>query len=222
MHAKEPPSVYLARIRTYLFDGGRGGGSGGSRSGGSSKHRHAADRAAAMGRTSTQVLRDLEISLRTNNIEWLREFLGDSNRGLDVLVDYLAQRLLLMRAEEELLLSNGGSADAATISSGSSSKRSLKGTLKGGSPTKKGGGGSSVDGSSGTLDFDGPRLSKLMRQSTKLKMGETTDDIHVCIMCLRAIMNNKAGFNKVIEHGHAINCIALSLVCLSVRLSDHI
>lgn len=25
----------------------------------------------------------------------------------------------------------------------------------------------------------------------KLRMGDAKDDIHVCIMCLRAIMNNK-------------------------------
>jgi hypothetical protein len=52
----------------------------------------------------------------------------------------------------------------------------------------------------------------MLRHSTKLKMGDTTDDVHVCIMCLRAIMNNKFGFNMVIQHKRAINCIALSLV----------
>ena len=62
------------------------------------------------------------------------------------------------------------------------------------------------------LEMEGPRISKLLRHSTKLRMGDTTDDIHVCIMCLRAIMNNKFGFNMVIQHKQAINCIALSLV----------
>ncbi|MPC19600.1 Formin-like protein [Portunus trituberculatus] len=47
--------------------------------------------------TSTQVLRDLEISLRTNHIEWVREFLSEENRGLDVLVDYLTFRLMMLR-----------------------------------------------------------------------------------------------------------------------------
>lgn len=61
-------------------------------------------------------------------------------------------------------------------------------------------------------DFDGPRMAKQLRHSTKLKIGDATDDIHVCIMCLRAIMNNKFGFNMVIGHEQAINCIALSLV----------
>lgn len=39
---------------------------------------------------STKVLRELEISLRTNHIGWVREFLNDENKGLDVLVDYLS------------------------------------------------------------------------------------------------------------------------------------
>ncbi|KAG7275713.1 hypothetical protein CRUP_011340, partial [Coryphaenoides rupestris] len=39
---------------------------------------------------STQVLRELEISLRTNHIGWVREFLNEENKGLDVLVEYLS------------------------------------------------------------------------------------------------------------------------------------
>ncbi|XP_039370607.1 formin-like protein 3 isoform X6 [Mauremys reevesii] len=37
------------------------------------------------------------------------------------------------------------------------------------------------------------------------------DDVHVCIMCLRAIMNYQYGFNLVMSHPHAVNEIALSL-----------
>uniref|UniRef100_A0A672L659 Formin-like protein 3 n=1 Tax=Sinocyclocheilus grahami TaxID=75366 RepID=A0A672L659_SINGR len=37
------------------------------------------------------------------------------------------------------------------------------------------------------------------------------DDVHVCIMCLRAIMNYQYGFNLVMSHAHAVNEIALSL-----------
>ncbi|TKS89399.1 Formin-like protein 2 [Collichthys lucidus] len=39
---------------------------------------------------STQILRELEISLRTNHIGWAQEFLNEENQGLDVLVDYLS------------------------------------------------------------------------------------------------------------------------------------
>lgn len=54
--------------------------------------------------TSTQVLKDLEISLRTNNIEWVREFLNEENKGLDVLVNYLNFRLAMMRYEYGITL----------------------------------------------------------------------------------------------------------------------
>lgn len=36
-------------------------------------------------------------------------------------------------------------------------------------------------------------------------------------MCMRAIMNNKNGFNMIMEHPNAINCIALSLNHQSLR-----
>lgn len=39
------------------------------------------------------------------------------------------------------------------------------------------------------LDSQGVR--RRSRHVAKLNMGEAKDDIHVCIMCLRAIMNNK-------------------------------
>ncbi|XP_039297061.1 formin-like protein [Nilaparvata lugens] len=50
--------------------------------------------------TSTQVLRDLEISLRTNHIEWVREFLNEENQGLNSLVNYLSFRLQMMHYEQ--------------------------------------------------------------------------------------------------------------------------
>lgn len=43
-----------------------------------------------------------------------------------------------------------------------------------------------------TLDaLDSPGIKRRSRHAAKLNMGDTKDDIHVCIMCLRAIMNNK-------------------------------
>ena len=39
--------------------------------------------------TSTSVLKHLEISLRTNSIDWVRDFLSDENSGLEVLVAYM-------------------------------------------------------------------------------------------------------------------------------------
>ena len=52
------------------------------------------------GTKSTRVLRDMEISLRTNNIEWVHQFLDEDNSGLDVLVNYLLFSHSLMKLEE--------------------------------------------------------------------------------------------------------------------------
>ena len=58
------------------------------------------------------MLRNLEISLRTNNIEWVREFLSEESQGLNILIEYLNSRLQLMRcklaAEKEKNVDNGG------------------------------------------------------------------------------------------------------------------
>uniref|UniRef100_A0AAQ6A7Q0 Formin-like 2b n=1 Tax=Amphiprion ocellaris TaxID=80972 RepID=A0AAQ6A7Q0_AMPOC len=104
---------------------------------------------------STQMLRELEISLRTNHIGWVREFLNEENRGLDVLVEYLSF------AHSTLV----------TRSNTLPSRRTLKN-------------------------------SRLVCKK---------DDVHVCVMCLRAIMNYQYGFNMVMSHPHAVNEIALSL-----------
>lgn len=155
--------------------------------------------------TSTQVLRDLEISLRTNHIEWVKEFLDDENQGLDALVDYLSFRLTMMRHERRIQEARTESEErlnGTITSSGSSSDTKSNGFLRPGL---------------GELLADSPNLKRRSRHIAKLNMGASTDDIHVCIMCLRAIMNNKYGFNMVIQHREAINCIALSLIHKSLR-----
>lgn len=155
--------------------------------------------------TSTQVLRDLEISLRTNHIEWVKEFLDDENQGLDALVDYLSFRLTMMRHERRIQEARSESEERLNgniTSSGSSGDTKSNGYLRPGL---------------GELLADSPNLKRRSRHIAKLNMGASTDDIHVCIMCLRAIMNNKYGFNMVIQHREAINCIALSLIHKSLR-----
>uniref|UniRef100_A0A8C3D4E7 Formin like 3 n=1 Tax=Cairina moschata TaxID=8855 RepID=A0A8C3D4E7_CAIMO len=84
---------------------------------------------------------------------WVREFLNDENKGLDVLVNYLSF------------------AQCAVIYGTLPSRKALKN-------------------------------SRLVSQK---------DDVHLCIMCLRAIMNYQYGFNLVMSHPHAVNEIALSL-----------
>lgn len=176
VQAKELPAFYITKLKTYLDPKA-------SRS--SRKRRMLGDS------TSTQVLRDLEISLRTNHIEWVREFLSKENDGLGILIDYLSFRQVLMRHEEIVLRSMRGS-----------NEQMSNGNL----PTRR-----------PALEMDTPRLRRTSRHVQKLNMGEAKDDVHVCIMCLRAIMNNKYGFNMVFEHTEAINCIALSLNHKSLR-----
>ncbi|MEQ2268944.1 Formin-like protein 3, partial [Xenotaenia resolanae] len=69
---KNPPHTYIQKLRGYLDPGVT-----------QKKFRRRVQE-------STKVLRELEISLRTNHIGWVREFLNDENRGLDVLVEYLS------------------------------------------------------------------------------------------------------------------------------------
>merc|ERR1711971_808133 len=66
-------------------------------------------------------------------------------------------------------------------------------------------------------DFSRVELRKSTKGDKDRKLGDVTDDVHVCIMCLRAIMNNKFGFNMVIKHKQAINSIALSLIHKKLR-----
>uniref|UniRef100_A0A8C8RUQ0 Formin like 3 n=1 Tax=Pelusios castaneus TaxID=367368 RepID=A0A8C8RUQ0_9SAUR len=132
---KNPPHAYIQKLQTFLDPGVT-----------RKKFRRRVQE-------STKVLRELEISLRTNHIGWVREFLNDENKGLDVLVEYLSF------------------AQCAVICSTLPSRKVLKN-------------------------------SRLVSQK---------DDVHVCIMCLRAIMNYQYGFNLVMSHPHAVNEIALSL-----------
>lgn len=148
--------------------------------------------------------------MRTNHIEWVREFLNEENQGLDSLVDYLSFRLCMMRYEqrieecgssEEQLNTKNATTTSATSATSAENSRQSNGFLR------------------PSLDelVDNPNLKRRSRHIAKLNMGASTDDIHVCIMCLRAIMNNKYGFNMVIQHREAINCIALSLIHKSLR-----
>ncbi|XP_013116720.1 formin-like protein isoform X4 [Stomoxys calcitrans] len=220
VQAKDPPSHYLTKLRTYLDPKA------------SRSHRK---RKMVGESTSTQVLRDLEISLRTNHIEWVKEFLDDTNRGLDALVDYLSFRLQMMRHEqrvqeslsesdERLNFNNSGDGVGAVSLNGTSTLGGVSSSNLLESSRYQHGNSSTFNAISNSilrpslLDvLDTPSVRRRSRHIAKLNMGASTDDIHVCIMCLRAIMNNKYGFNMVIQHREAINCIALSLIHKSLR-----
>uniref|UniRef100_A0A7N6FG69 Formin-like 2b n=1 Tax=Anabas testudineus TaxID=64144 RepID=A0A7N6FG69_ANATE len=131
---------------------------------------------------STQMLRELEISLRTNHIGWVREFLNEENRGLDVLVEYLS---FAQYAQSE------SGAEVSSIDSPWS--RSIE----------------DLHGDCTLVTRSNTLPSRRTLKNSRLVCKK--DDVHVCIMCLRAIMNYQYGFNMVMSHPHAVNEIALSL-----------
>uniref|UniRef100_A0A665VG97 Formin-like protein 1 n=1 Tax=Echeneis naucrates TaxID=173247 RepID=A0A665VG97_ECHNA len=132
---KNPPSAYLEKLKSHLDHGGV-----------SRKFKRRVQE-------STQVLRELEISLRTNHIGWAQEFLSEENQGLDVLVDYLSV-------------------------------------------------------AHSAVSFNSLQNRKAVRSS---RVVSQKDDVHLCIMCLRAIMNYQSGFNLVMKHPCCVNEITLSL-----------
>ncbi|XP_049611435.1 formin-like protein 2 isoform X1 [Syngnathus scovelli] len=157
---------------------------------------------------STQTLRELEISLRTNHIGWVREFLNEENRGLDVLVEYLSFAQYAVTFDGEQSESGG---DAASIDSPwSRSIEDLHGDCSLPSPSSSAPRSARHSISSSTL----VTRSNTLPSSRTLKNSRLVckkDDVHVCIMCLRAIMNYQYGFNMVMSHPHGVNEIALSL-----------
>ncbi|CAM4678992.1 unnamed protein product [Leuciscus chuanchicus] len=147
---------------------------------------------------STKVLRELEISLRTNHIGWVREFLNDENRGLDILVEYLSfAQCAVMLDFEGLEIGEDFSLDKAK-----SWSRSIEDLHQNGCNTLVRSARQSV------LRYGSTANSKTIKNS---RLVSQKDDVHVCIMCLRAIMNYQYGFNLVMSHAHAVNEIALSL-----------
>ncbi|CAF4058209.1 unnamed protein product, partial [Rotaria sordida] len=165
--AKHPPQYYIDGLKTYI----RGA--------------NLVPKASTLKKKqpiepSTQLLSSLEISLRTNSIGWVHEFLNSHNKGLDVLLDYLITSLEVMREVES-------SNDFPYLSSSNSIHHLLPiSMLNNGSHNY-------VDENStlkrSTLGRSDAK--RLHRKIKKYQIGEATDDVRLCVMCLRAIMNNQ-------------------------------
>ncbi|XP_023256990.1 formin-like protein 2 [Seriola lalandi dorsalis] len=184
---KNPPHTYLQKLRSYLDP--------------------AVTRKKFRRRVqeSTQVLRELEISLRTNHIGWVREFLNEENKGLDVLVEYLSFAQYAVTFDGDSVENN----PEAVIDKSKPWSRSIE-DLHGGStlPSPITGNGITRAGRHSTLRCNTLPSRRTLKNS---RLVCKKDDVHVCIMCLRAIMNYQYGFNMVMSHPHAVNEIALSL-----------
>ncbi|XP_043860783.1 formin-like protein 1 isoform X7 [Dromiciops gliroides] len=183
---KNPPAAYIQKLRSYLETGGV-----------SRKFKRRVQE-------STQVLRELEISLRTNHIGWVQEFLNEENQGLDVLLEYLAFAQCSVTYDME-------STDNGTPSPEKSKPldQSVEDLGKGSPPSSSSS--SSLSQGKGrhlTVRLNPAHSRKTLRNS---RIVSQKDDVHVCIMCLRAIMNYQSGFSLVMNHPACVNEITLSL-----------
>ncbi|XP_066220003.1 formin-like protein 1 isoform X2 [Saccopteryx leptura] len=194
---KNPPTAYIQKLKSYLETGGV-------------SRKVAADWMSNLGfkrrvQESTQVLRELEISLRTNHIGWVQEFLNEENRGLDVLLEYLAFAQCSVTYDME-------STDNGAPSSEKSKplEQSVEDLSKG-PPSSLA---SQPKSRHLTIKCPpSPRLTPAHSRKTlrNSRIVSQKDDVHVCIMCLRAIMNYQSGFSLVMNHPACVNEIALSL-----------
>ncbi|KAM6905547.1 formin-like protein 1 [Xenentodon cancila] len=179
---KSPPSTYLTKIKSFYQD--QGGVSW---------------RSKKRIQDATQVLKNLEISLRTNHIGWAQEFLNEQNKGLDVLVEYLSHAQSDTSFDVENMENGGTVSDRHK-----SEERSMEDLTKTSSQSH----GMSRAARALTVRISSTLAHKMHKKS---HLSHQRDDIHVCIMCLRAIMNYQSGFNLVMTHPRCVNEITLSL-----------
>ncbi|XP_007558234.1 formin-like protein 1 [Poecilia formosa] len=181
---KSPPSTYLSKIKSFYQD-----------QGGVSR------RSKKKIQDATQVLKALEISLRTNHIGWAQEFLNEQNKGLDVLVEYLSHAQSDTSFDLEPVENGGTLSDRQKPA-----ERSMEDLTK----SSSGGHSHGMSRAARALTV---RISSTLanRMHKKSHSSQQRDDIHVCIMCLRAIMNYQSGFNLVMTHPRCVNEITLSL-----------
>ncbi|TWW63762.1 Formin-like protein 2 [Takifugu flavidus] len=158
---KNPPHTYIHKLRGFLDPAVTG-----------KKFRRRVQE-------STQTLRELEISLRTNHIG----FDGEQSESGGELASIDSP---WSRSIEDL------HGDCSLPSPSSSVPRAARHSIS-----------STLVTRSNTLP------SRRTLKNSRLVCKK--DDVHVCVMCLRAIMNYQYGFNMVMSHPHAVNEIALSL-----------
>uniref|UniRef100_A0A8D0NKY1 Formin-like protein 1 n=1 Tax=Sus scrofa TaxID=9823 RepID=A0A8D0NKY1_PIG len=188
---KNPPAAYIQKLKSYLETGGV-------------SRKVAADWMSNLGfkrrvQESTQVLRELEISLRTNHIGWVQEFLNEENRGLDVLLEYLAFAQCSVTYDMEST-DNGAP--------GSEKSKPLEQSVEDLSKGPPSSLAAQPKSRHLTIKLTPAHSRKALRNS---RIVSQKDDVHVCIMCLRAIMNYQSGFSLVMNHPACVNEIALSL-----------
>ncbi|KAI6650323.1 Formin-like protein [Oopsacas minuta] len=125
-----------------------------------------------------QALQDLEISLRTNNIHWVENFL-DQHNGLEYLIDYIKFRIdyeLQMKLKTET--------------------RKLSSTIH------------------------PPATSSLRTiRDRSIKSSPHVNDLHICLLCLKAIMNNTTGLQAILGHRECLTHMTRVMLVSQLRTS---
>uniref|UniRef100_A0AAY3ZZS3 FMNL2 protein n=1 Tax=Denticeps clupeoides TaxID=299321 RepID=A0AAY3ZZS3_9TELE len=160
---KNPPSAYLSKLKSFLEQGD------------SRKFKRRVQE-------STQVLRELEISLRTNHI-------GYGQGSLCIVMTQCVCRFDM------------DSLDNGDVVPGDKNKieKSVEDLTR------------SASNSPTHNATRAPRALAGRKALRNSRIVSLKDDAHVCIMCLRAIMNYQYGFNQVMTHPRCVNEITLSL-----------
>uniref|UniRef100_A0A0K0DVC6 FH2 domain-containing protein n=1 Tax=Strongyloides stercoralis TaxID=6248 RepID=A0A0K0DVC6_STRER len=187
--------------------------------------------------TSTSILKHIEISLRTNSIDWVKSFLDPStNNGLKILIEYLTQ-LQSSVVQNQLLQADSISSQQTTTTSILSTSGGFSytsGEYYGGNTLTSNSSSGHDEGNIGDRQTSFTNISSTLPMPMKQNLfqkaiegkskgkvnkylGDPENDIHVCVSCLRAIMNNKNGFNMVFNDPQAIYCITRSILHQSLR-----
>ncbi|CAJ0938207.1 unnamed protein product [Ranitomeya imitator] len=132
---------------------------------------------------------------------WVEEFLSKEVGGLDALVEYLSYA--------QGFPYDLDSSDNGTLEKPKAMQRSMEDINKS----------SASSSPSNTPSRARHRTTKHNRATMRnSRHANMKDDIHVCIMCLRAIMNYQLGFSMVMSHSSCVKQITLSLTNKNARL----
>jgi len=132
-----------------------------------------------------QLLRELEISLRTNHVGWVKQFIREFN-GLDALVDFLKF------ACWGLIVATINVKDNEDDDQKTNNKE-LHDVMK---------------------QFDTMRRSNSLPSRRIVKNSRfllDRDEVHLTILCFRAIMNYQYGLTECVSHKAAMDQICLAL-----------
>ena len=187
---------------------------------------------------STEILKDLEIALRTNSTPWLREFLHHPETpGLDLLNEYLGFCLYAVvfgsftdlfvtkNTKEKLSKKNSNvGGDINNYNDPYNATGNLQSNKNHGKTDDENSDEDELDHATkidlAVNNFETIKRSHSLPAKRILKNSKILadkEDIHLAIMCFRAICNYKYGFETVMQHKNVVNQLTLALTHHSLK-----